>query len=180
MVAACPKEERTFRKFSFRGTDLDQLLDMTNDELVLMFRARIRRKFKRGLQDKYTRLVKKLRAAKKAATGGEKPEAVRTHLRNMVIVPEMIGSVVGVYNGKVFNTVEIKPEMIGSYLGEYSRAAALSRTAAAARPAASSCPSPKRDERRAGAERERGEALISTRRGTPTWENKTKPRTSLA
>jgi small subunit ribosomal protein S15e len=85
-----------------------------------MFRARIRRKFKRGLQDKYTRLVKKLRAAKKAATGGEKPEAVRTHLRNMVIVPEMIGSVVGVYNGKVFNTVEIKPEMIGTYLGEYS------------------------------------------------------------
>ena len=119
MVAAAPKK-RTFRKFSFRGTDLDQLLDMTNDELVLMFRARIRRKFKRGLQDKYTRLVKKLRAAKKATTGGEKPEAVRTHLRNMVIVPEMIGSVVGVYNGKEFNTVEIKPEMIGSYLGEYS------------------------------------------------------------
>lgn len=38
----------------------------------------------------------------------------------MVIVPEMIGSLVGVYNGKNFNTVEIKPEMIGSYLGEYS------------------------------------------------------------
>ena len=54
------------------------------------------------------------------ATGGEKPEAVRTHLRNMVIVPEMIGSVVGVYNGKVFNNVEIKPDMIGTYLGEYS------------------------------------------------------------
>ena len=38
----------------------------------------------------------------------------------MVIVPEMIGSVVGVYNGKVFNNVEIKPDMIGTYLGEYS------------------------------------------------------------
>lgn len=65
-------------------------------------------------------LVKKLRKAKKEASGMEKPEAVRTHLRNMVIVPEMIGSVVGVYNGKVFNTVEIKPEMIGTYLGEYA------------------------------------------------------------
>ena len=65
-------------------------------------------------------LVKKLRKAKKEATGMEKPETVRTHLRNMVIVPEMIGSVVGVYNGKVFNTVEIKPEMIGTYLGEYA------------------------------------------------------------
>ena len=151
---------------------------MTNDELVLMFRARIRRKFKRGLQDKYTRLVKKLRAAKKAATGGEKLEAVRTHLRNMVIVPEMIGSVVGVYNGKVFNTVEIKPEMIGSYLGEYS---------ITYRPARK----PRRPGRRQvrallnattdAERREReGEALISTRRGTPTRENKTKPRTSLA
>ena len=39
---------------------------------------------------------------------GEKPEVVKTHLRNMIIVPEMIGSQVGVYNGKVFNTVEIK------------------------------------------------------------------------
>ena len=39
------------------------------------------------------------------ATAGEKPDAVRTHLRNMLIMPEMIGSVVGVYNGKTFNQV---------------------------------------------------------------------------
>jgi small subunit ribosomal protein S15e len=93
---------------------------MKTEALVDLFRARIRRRFKRGLSRKPMKLVKKLRKAKKEATGGEKPEAVRTHLRNMVIVPEMIGSVVGVYNGKVFNNVEIKPDMIGTYLGEYS------------------------------------------------------------
>merc|ERR1712153_113293 len=109
LIAAAPKK-RTFRKFSYRGVDLDQLLDLKTDALVDLFRARIRRRFKRGLT----------RKAKKEATSGEKPETVRTHLRNMVIVPEMIGSVVGVYNGKVFNTVEIKPEMVGTYLGEYS------------------------------------------------------------
>lgn len=38
----------------------------------------------------------------------EKPEVVKTHLRNMIVVPEMIGSIVGVYNGKTFNQVEIK------------------------------------------------------------------------
>jgi small subunit ribosomal protein S15e len=38
-------------------------------------------------------------------SAGEKPEPVRTHLRNMLIMPEMIGSVVGVYNGKTFNQV---------------------------------------------------------------------------
>ena len=42
---------------------------------------------------------------KKEAAVGEKPEAVRTHLRNMVIVPEMIGGVVGVINGKTINQV---------------------------------------------------------------------------
>ncbi|KAE8702892.1 40S ribosomal protein S15 [Hibiscus syriacus] len=45
---------------------------------------------------------------------------VRTHLRNMIIVPEMIGSIIGVYNGKTFNQVEIKPEMISHYLAEFS------------------------------------------------------------
>jgi len=50
----------------------------------------------------------------------EKPDVIKTHLRNMIVIPEMIGSMVGVYNGKVFNSVEIKPEMIGFYLGEFS------------------------------------------------------------
>jgi len=48
-------------------------------------------RFKRGLKRKPMALVKKLRKAKKETTGGEKPESVRTHLRSMVIVPEMIG-----------------------------------------------------------------------------------------
>ncbi|KAG5458695.1 MAG: 40S ribosomal protein S15-like protein [Olpidium bornovanus] len=65
-------------------------------------------------------LIKKLRKAKKEAGPNEKPATVKTHLRDMIIVPEMIGSVVGVYNGKTFNQVEIKPEMIGHYLGEFS------------------------------------------------------------
>lgn len=38
----------------------------------------------------------------------EKPDVVKTHLRNMIVLPEMIGSMVGVYNGKTFNQVEIK------------------------------------------------------------------------
>ncbi|CAA6670397.1 unnamed protein product [Spirodela intermedia] len=111
MTAGQPKK-RTFKKFSFRGVDLDQLLDMGTDELVKLFTARARRRFQRGLKRKPMALIKKLRKAK--------PEPVRTHLRNMIIVPEMIGSIIGVYNGKTFNQVEIKPEMIGHYLAEFS------------------------------------------------------------
>ncbi|ONK74404.1 uncharacterized protein A4U43_C03F5870 [Asparagus officinalis] len=119
-VATGQPKRRTFRKFAFRGVDLDQLLDMSTDELVKLFTARARRRFQRGLKRKPMALIKKLRKAKKEAPQGEKPEPVRTHLRNMIIVPEMIGSIIGVYNGKTFNQVEIKPEMIGHYLAEFS------------------------------------------------------------
>ena len=52
--------------------------------------------------------MKKLRKAKKEAPVMEKPAVVKTHLRNMIVLPDMIGSVVGVHNGKTFNQVEIK------------------------------------------------------------------------
>merc|ERR1712194_756556 len=69
---------------------------------------------------KMTDQPKKRRKAKRETSYGEKPVPVKTHLRNMVIVPEMIGSVVGVYNGKQYINVEIKPEMVGHYLAEFS------------------------------------------------------------
>ena len=53
-------------------------------------------------------MIKRLRKAKKEAPPLEKPAVVKTHLRNMIVVPEMIGSVVGIYNGKVFNQIEVK------------------------------------------------------------------------
>ncbi|CAL1362913.1 unnamed protein product [Linum trigynum] len=120
MAAAAGKKNRTFKKFSFRGVDLDALLDMSTDDLVGLFTARARRRFQRGLTRKPMALIKKLRKAKREAPAGEKPQPVRTHLRDMIIVPEMIGSVIAVYNGKTFIQMEIKPEMIGHYLAEFS------------------------------------------------------------
>ena len=99
---------------------MEKMLEMPTEEFVKLAPARVRRRFARGLSSKPAGLMKKLRAAKLAAPENEKPAVVRTHLRNMIIVPEMIGSVVGVYNGKSFNQVEIKPEMVGHYLGEFS------------------------------------------------------------
>merc|ERR1712107_85336 len=118
--AAELKKKRTFRKYTYRGVDLDQLLDMNNEGLMELFTCRIRRKFTRGLKRKPMALIKKLRKKKKECPVNEKPDVVKTHLRNMIVVPEMTGSIVGVYNGKVFTQVEINPEMIGHYLGEFS------------------------------------------------------------
>ena len=102
------KKRRTFKKFTYRGVDLDQLLDMGDDQLKQLFNARQRRRIERGHKRKHMNLLRRLRKAKKEAPPMEKPEAVKTHLRDMIIVPEMTGSIVGVYNGKSFTGVEIK------------------------------------------------------------------------
>uniref|UniRef100_A0A670K5H2 40S ribosomal protein S15 n=1 Tax=Podarcis muralis TaxID=64176 RepID=A0A670K5H2_PODMU len=102
------KKKRTFRKFTYRGVDLDQLLDMSYEQLMQLYSARQRRRLNRGLRRKQHSLLKRLRKAKKEALPMEKPEVVKTHLRDMIILPEMVGSMVGVYNGKTFNQVEIK------------------------------------------------------------------------
>ncbi|KAI7182028.1 40S ribosomal protein, partial [Hortaea werneckii] len=114
------KRKRAFRKFSYRGIDLDELLDLSSEQLRDVVHARARRRFNRGLKRKPMGLIKKLRKAKQEAPPNEKPAVVKTHLRDMIVVPEMIGSVIGVYSGKEFNTVEIKPEMVGHYLAEFS------------------------------------------------------------
>merc|ERR1712216_894653 len=119
MADAAPKK-RSFRKLQYRGIELEALLDLKPVELTKLFPARIRRRFSRGLPKKYSVLLKKLRKAKKECPMHEKPEVVKTHLRNMIIMPEMIGSVVGVYSGKSYVGVEIKAEMVGTYLAEYS------------------------------------------------------------
>uniref|UniRef100_A0A8C9PCW4 40S ribosomal protein S15 n=1 Tax=Spermophilus dauricus TaxID=99837 RepID=A0A8C9PCW4_SPEDA len=110
------KKKRTFRKFTYRGVDLDQLLDMSylKREASNFNQTGVR------APNHWHSLLKRLRKAKKEAPPMEKPEVVKTHLRDMIILPEMVGSMVGVYNGKSFNQVEIKPEMIGHYLGEFS------------------------------------------------------------
>ena len=97
-----------------------RLLDLSSEQLRDVVHARARRRFNRGLKRKPMGLIKKLRKAKQEAKPNEKPDLVKTHLRDMIVVPEMIGSVVGVYSGKEFNQVEIKPEMVGHYLAEFS------------------------------------------------------------
>jgi small subunit ribosomal protein S15e len=91
------KKKRTFRKFTYRGVELDQLLDMKNDQLLPLLHCRARRRLSRGLKRKPMALIKRLRKAKKETPELEKPQAIKTHLRNMIIVPEMVGCVVGVH-----------------------------------------------------------------------------------
>jgi len=117
--AAQAKSRGPFRRFFYRGLEVQALLDLTHGELMKLMTSRVRRRFQRGQIP--MGLVRKLRKEKNAAAkAGEKPKTIKTHHRNMIIVPEMVGSMVGVYNGLNFTQVEVKPDMIGHYLGEFS------------------------------------------------------------
>ena len=102
------------------GSDNSRLLDLSSEQLRDVVHARARRRFNRGLKRKPMGLTKKLRKAKQEARPNEKPDLVKTHLRDMIVVPEMIGSIIGIYSGKAFNQIEVKPEMVGHYLAEFS------------------------------------------------------------
>jgi small subunit ribosomal protein S19 len=63
---------------------------------------------------------RKLREDIKMAREGKMKGSLNTHVRDMIILPDMIGLTINVHNGKEFSAVTIRPEMIGHYLGEYA------------------------------------------------------------
>jgi small subunit ribosomal protein S19 len=108
-----------WKKFRYRGKSLEELLEMPMDEFIELLPARQRRSLKRGFTDSQRRLLEKIMKARKEMEKGKKVK-IRTHVRDMVILPMMVGLTIEVYNGREFMPVRIVPEMIGHYLGEFS------------------------------------------------------------
>ncbi|TFF93182.1 MAG: 30S ribosomal protein S19 [Promethearchaeota archaeon] len=92
---------------------------MSMDQFIQLLPARARRSLKRGLPPRQKKLLERLRRAYRAKKRG-KDLITRTHVRDMLIFPEMVGLKIGVYNGNSYDVVEIKPDMIGHYLGEFA------------------------------------------------------------
>jgi small subunit ribosomal protein S19 len=107
------------KEFMYRGLTLNQLQSMSMDEFINLLPSRQRRSLHRGLQPEQRILLEKVRQAREDLRKGSN-SAVRTHVRDMIVLPEMVGVVVQVHNGKDFVQVEIRPEMIGHYLGEFA------------------------------------------------------------
>ncbi|GIU72522.1 MAG: 30S ribosomal protein S19 [Candidatus Nitrosocaldaceae archaeon] len=101
------------REFKYRGKSMDELVTLSADELRNILNSRQRRSLLRGLSEEKRKLLAEIKSA-------TSDKVIRTHLRDMIILPIMVGKTVHVHNGKEFVPVEIKPEMIGHYLGEYA------------------------------------------------------------
>jgi small subunit ribosomal protein S19 len=107
------------REFTYRGYTLEQLQSMSMDEFINILPSRQRRSLHRGLSLEQRTLLENIRKAKEAMRKGGNV-TIKTHARDMVILPEMVGLNILVHNGKEFVPVEVKPEMIGHYLGEFA------------------------------------------------------------
>ncbi|MFO7834953.1 MAG: 30S ribosomal protein S19 [Halohasta sp.] len=111
-------EYRTGREgeFTYRGYTLDELQDMDLDEVAELLPARQRRTILRGLSEEHQKLLDKADGKGDEETANN---PIRTHLRDMPVLPEFVGLTFAVYTGQSFERVKIEPEMIGHYLGEF-------------------------------------------------------------
>ena len=97
--------------FTYKGKTLEELQKMSLEEFANIANARVRRVLKRGFQPKHKKLIERSRKAKKP---------LKTHCRDMIILPEFIGKTFHIHNGKEYLPVTFEPEMVGHYFGEFA------------------------------------------------------------
>ena len=104
---------------TYRGKTLEELNSLSMNELMRLLPARIRRSLRRGFTEAQKELIEKIMKARRLAESGKKV-VIKTHVRDLIILPYMVGLTFAIYNGKEYVTFTVTPEMIGHYLGEYS------------------------------------------------------------
>ncbi len=99
------------REFLYRGHTVEELQDMELPQLLELFPARIRRSYSREMNHEQKKVFDDLLSDK---------EHIKTHVRDIIILPQFIGKTIELYNGNSYLKFEIRPEMIGHYLGEFA------------------------------------------------------------
>lgn len=103
------------KEFNYRGIPLAELESTSLEKVFTLLNSRQRRSLTRGITDSKRKLMEEIKAAK----AGTLTNPIKTHLRDLIILPSMMGVTVDVFSGKEFVPVQLRPEMIGHYLGEY-------------------------------------------------------------
>ncbi|MEK6855221.1 MAG: ribosomal protein S19 family protein [Nanoarchaeota archaeon] len=101
------------KEILYRGKDIEFLKQLDVRESAKYLPSRSRRTVLRNF-DKIERFIK--RCEKKLSRN----KKLKTHSRDLVIVPKLVGLTIAVYNGKHFQEVVVSSEMIGHRLGEFS------------------------------------------------------------
>lgn len=99
------------KEFTYHGKSLEELKEMSLDDFAVLVPSRQRRTIKRGFSDQQKILLNNMKIG---------VNDIKTHCRNMVILPEMVGKALRVHNGKEFVQVNVEIDMLGHYLGEFA------------------------------------------------------------
>jgi len=102
------------KKFTYRGLTNEELEGLSMENILKLFPARVRRSLTRGIDENKRKLVEEIKASKAG-----KNITIRTHYRDLIILPYMVGVTLSIFSGKEFVPVTITTEMVGHYLGEY-------------------------------------------------------------
>jgi len=103
------------KEFRYRGRSIEELSSMSTEALLELLPSRARRSLNRGVSDEKRKILEDARAIKEGTLQGQ----IKTHARDMIVLPSMVGLTIGVHNGREFVPLEVKAEMIGRYLGEF-------------------------------------------------------------
>ena len=103
-------------EFKYRGKTVEEIQQMDLNEFIKLLPARQRRSLQRESLKRYKPFFAKLEAVKK----GIRKKPVKTHARDIIVLPNMVGVTLQIHNGKNFAPVMIIPEMLGHYLGEFA------------------------------------------------------------
>ena len=95
------------KEYNYRGMTVEQLQELSFEEFVELLPSRDKRSANR-MSDEQKQLYEKT----------QKKDNVKTHHREMIIFPHMVGKTVKVHTGKDFTDVHVLPEMIGMRLGQ--------------------------------------------------------------
>lgn len=107
------KQEIRKKEYLYRGQTIEQLKTFSIRESAKFLPSRSRRTVLRSF-DAIERFVKN--CEEKVS----RKKKIKTHLREIVIVPKLVGYTIGVYTGKTFQEITITAEMIGHRLGEFA------------------------------------------------------------
>jgi len=99
-----------FKEFKYKGKPIEELKELSLKEFAQLCPARQRRTLIRGLTDQQKLLLEKMKT---------KSKPVKTHLRDMIIIPEMVNKKIQIHSGKEFILLQITDEMLSHYLGEF-------------------------------------------------------------
>lgn len=109
-----------WQKFRYRGKTLKELLEMSMDDLAKLLPSRAKRSLRKGYTPAQKILLDKVIKARQKLVNECKEVTIKTRVRDMLVLPVMVGLKIAVHNGKEFVTIRITPEMIGHRLGEFA------------------------------------------------------------